>query len=131
MHLAMRLDDGAERLPLEVLHGEVRTAVVHAKLVHRNDVTVAETGESGGFLLEAFDRVVVVAETGEDLDSDIASNGIARAIDSAVAALAELLFQLIIADLGQGIRRHSWAAALRQLGSITLRATGRQAKSGG
>ena len=104
MQLAARLDDRAERLTLEVLHRKVRTSIVHAELVHRDDVRVLQLSESRRFLFEGVDGGSVVAEAGQDFDGHVAAQGVASLVYSAVTALAELFLQLEFADLGQKLR---------------------------
>ena len=104
VELAARLDDGAERLPLEILHRQVRAHVVYPELVHRDDVRVLQFGKGRGFFFEDVDRGNVVAEASQDFDGDVAAEGVAGLVNGAVSALSELFLKLEFADLGQQLR---------------------------
>jgi hypothetical protein len=82
-----------ERAAGEEVHDEVRVAVGgHAGVVHPHDVRVAGDGSRRAALaLEATDGVGVDGTAGDDLDSDVASEGgLVGAVDDAEAPSPEL-----------------------------------------
>ncbi len=101
-----------EVAPFEVLHRQVRRAVLLAQVVDRDDVPVRELRGGPGLPEEPFAMVGVVVElAGDDLDGDdTGQQGIEGLVDRPHAALAELLRDFVATDaiqdtLTAGIRR--------------------------
>ena len=119
------LQDGGERLALQVLHDEVAGALLFADVVQRADVRVVETGDDARFTLEAFPRVRCLSERRrEDLDSDGAIQPrVTRLIHLAHAACTERRDDLVRAEKRPARERHelSWiirAVLFRSAGSV-------------
>jgi hypothetical protein len=64
------LDDLAQRLPVDVLHGNKRLALVLADVEDGDDVGVTELGDRAGLACEA-DAQVVVVRFAQELDRDL------------------------------------------------------------
>ena len=107
--LVLEAREGAlrEQLPqvlaLEQLHGHVGHALLLPEVVDGDDVRVVELGGGLGLALEAVAGALVLAElAGDDLDRDLAAeHRVEGAEDLAHGALAELLHDLELADLGE------------------------------
>ena len=99
-------------LPREVLHGEVRLALVLSEVVDRDDVLVRQLAGSPGLAKEALARFRVgVNRHRDDLDGDDPlEQRVEGAVDDSHAALSELLEELVATD-----GRHGWCARMSEL----------------
>jgi hypothetical protein len=111
--LAERDRPGADPLPqafaFEELHGRVHDAVFGAEIEDGQDVRMREGGDGLGLALEPRERLGILrGRLGEDLDRyDAVQLRVARAVDLAHAARAELRNDLIGAETPPGIQWHA------------------------
>ena len=98
----------AQRLAVEQLRHDVRRAVVHADVVHREDVRMVQRRGGSRFLLEALQPVGIGARRSrENLDRDVAPEArVARAIDLAHPARAEQRIDFVGTEMDTGCERH-------------------------
>ena len=89
----------AERVAIDVLHGDVQLPVVVADVVDRDDVGVLETARRLGLAHEAAAQVLAVDP--EELERHVPiDDGVARQVQHTHAAFPEEAFDFVPADDG-------------------------------
>ena len=109
-----RLEDRLEGAPLDVVHREEMDARGLAHGEHANDARMPETGDGGGFLLEALHHALVGHQLGQDqLDGNLAPKpDVFRQVHGGHSTAAELCHEMELAD-GRGLHLGEY---LRPLG---------------
>ena len=107
----------AQRLAFEQLRHDVGHAVVHADVVHREDVRVIQRRSGSRFLLEALKPAGIGRGIGgKNLDRDVAPKPrVATAIDLAHPARAEQRKDFVGTEMDTGCQRHEVTLPRRAL----------------
>ena len=96
-----------QRLARDVLHGDVRAAVLVADVVNGDDVGVAQASRRPGLSRESVAGVLVLEIRAKHLDGDEPVNGgIEGQIEDTHAALADAVSNLIPTDLTREVDGH-------------------------
>ena len=106
-----------QRLALEQFRHDVGHAVVHADVVHREDVRVIQRRSGSRFLLEALKPAGIGRGIrGKHLDRDVAPESrVATAIDLAHSARAEQGKDFVGTEMDTGCQRHDVTSPRRAL----------------
>jgi hypothetical protein len=98
----------SQRLAVQVLHHEERRAIVLADVVHVDDVGVVDAPGRLRFTDEALHGALVGGELGQHpFERDaLAGKGVSRCVHSAHAALADHLFDAVLASDDLASPRH-------------------------
>jgi len=98
------LDPAGQRLAIEVLHDEIRRAVLFADVVQRADVRVLELRDRARFAIEPFSELGISGERRwQDLDGDDAiETRVARLVDLAHSAGADGRLNFVRAEPNAG-----------------------------
>ena len=107
----------AQRLALEQLRHDVGRAVVHADVVHREDVRMIQRRSGSRFLLEALKPAGIGRGVrGKNLDRDVAPEArVAAAIDLAHPSRAEQRKDFVGTEMDTGCQRHEVTLPRRAL----------------
>ena len=121
-------DRRAQRAPLDVLHRDVRDAVLLEVIVDGHDVRMIERARDAGLAHEPLRRPLAPAGSAEFLERDVSVQvQLPREIDDRHAAAAELLEDLVATDpsAGRGSFSHrSNHFTCRESGGVDVFRTG-------